>query len=216
MSQKIPCPLCAKEFQSNTSVQKHLNQPNSRCRFLFENVVHFNNAGQGISMEALTPPTIDPMFSSLHSFEPLNYALPEGEPMALDIPTDTDLSSNERCYSDSLTQHSTSTPQSPFHKVEYPVHGTSDSFGTSKTFMDRFNDDVHAPKRQKNIFYPFASQGEWQLASYLLRSNLSMASIDEFLKLDLVSSHISSLYMKIQLLINVGPDLQYRAIVPYC
>jgi hypothetical protein len=40
---------------------------------------------------------------------------------------------------------------------------------------------------QKNLYYPFASRDEWELAAFLLRSDLSLASIDSFLSLKLVS-----------------------------
>jgi len=36
------------------------------------------------------------------------------------------------------------------------------------------------------LFYPFASQPEWELASFLLKSDLSRVAIDQFLKLQLV------------------------------
>ena len=57
---------------------------------------------------------------------------------------------------------------------------------TGKTFMDLFDEDLYAEYRAANLYYPFASQEEWQLASFLLKSGLSMSAIDEFLKLDLV------------------------------
>lgn len=55
------------------------------------------------------------------------------------------------------------------------------------TFMDGFDNDVHASKRSENVYYPFVSRDEWELASYLLRSDLSVASINTFLSLSLVS-----------------------------
>ncbi|KAG0697850.1 hypothetical protein DFH29DRAFT_1003402 [Suillus ampliporus] len=41
--------------------------------------------------------------------------------------------------------------------------------------------------RKDNLFYPFASKEEWEVADYLLCSSLSMAAIDEFLKLRMLS-----------------------------
>ena len=38
-----------------------------------------------------------------------------------------------------------------------------------------------------NIYYPFAGEPEWELAEFLLTSGLSMAAIDLFLSLPLVS-----------------------------
>jgi hypothetical protein len=56
-----------------------------------------------------------------------------------------------------------------------------------RTFMDNFDQDTHTEKRIDNVYYPFASRSEWELASFLLGSNLSMTAIDKFLSLDLVS-----------------------------
>ena len=53
-------------------------------------------------------------------------------------------------------------------------------------FMDQFFNDQYATLRQENLYYPFASRMDWQLASWLLRSRLSMAAIDDFLSLELV------------------------------
>ena len=61
-------------------------------------------------------------------------------------------------------------------------------FGKGKTFMDVFTDDRHSDKREKNPYYPFTSCNEWELVSFLAKSNLSVAALDNFLKLGLVSS----------------------------
>src|SRR5882762_4127009 len=55
------------------------------------------------------------------------------------------------------------------------------------TFMDVFDADPHADKRVENLYYPFASKQDWEMASWLLRSGLSMAAVDRFLRLELVS-----------------------------
>jgi len=60
------------------------------------------------------------------------------------------------------------------------------TYGKAATFMDRFNEDQYAPFHTSNKFYPFSSKVEWELASFLLSSDLSMRKIDEFLKLKLV------------------------------
>ena len=74
--------------------------------------------------------------------------------------------------------------RSPF--VEYYPRAAKVE-GQAKTFMDIFHDDEHASKRANNLYYPFASAKEWEVASFLLKSGLSMANIDEFLRLELVS-----------------------------
>ena len=67
---------------------------------------------------------------------------------------------------------------------EYP--GAAKTFGMGQTFMDKFDADQFSSQRNIQLYYPFASRDEWELASYLLRSSLSMAAIDKFLKLELV------------------------------
>ena len=74
----------------------------------------------------------------------------------------------------------------------YP--GAAQTFGHAATFMDIFDTDLHAKTRRQHHYYPFASKEEWQLAAFLLRSDLSMNSIDKFLKLDLVSNLLLFLY----------------------
>jgi len=50
-----------------------------------------------------------------------------------------------------------------------------------------FGADQYAHYRNSNLYYPFASKAKWQLGSWLLQSNLNMQTIDEFLRLNLVS-----------------------------
>jgi len=71
---------------------------------------------------------------------------------------------------------------------KYP--GAGQTFGRAKTFMDTFDADCHADKRRDHPYYPFASRNEWEFASFLLRSNLSVNSINRFLKLELVSGSV--------------------------
>ena len=61
------------------------------------------------------------------------------------------------------------------------------TYGQASTFLDRFNEDEYASFRAVNMYYPFSSKAEWELASFLLSSDLSMQKVNEFLKLKLVS-----------------------------
>ena len=54
------------------------------------------------------------------------------------------------------------------------------------TFMDQFFNDKCAGHCKENLYYPFTSEAEWKLASWLLCSHLSMAAIDDFFSLPLV------------------------------
>jgi hypothetical protein len=65
--------------------------------------------------------------------------------------------------------------------------GAGQTFGDGPNFMDVFDSDVHSDMRKENPYYPFASKGEWEIASFLERCGLSMKWIDEFLGLSKVS-----------------------------
>jgi hypothetical protein len=67
-------------------------------------------------------------------------------------------------------------------------NGAARTFGPGTTFMQQFECDEFAEERTQNLFYPFASRAEWELAAFLLRSDLSLAALDMFLSLDLVSA----------------------------
>ena len=75
-----------------------------------------------------------------------------------------------------------------YHTEVYP--GAAQMYGKGSTFMNEFNDNEHAAMREDNLYYPWASRPEWELASFLLCSSLSMATIDQFLSLGLVSESL--------------------------
>ncbi|KAG2079616.1 uncharacterized protein F5147DRAFT_784918 [Suillus discolor] len=54
------------------------------------------------------------------------------------------------------------------------------------TFLDLFDADEYAECRKENLFYPFASKEEWEVADFLLHSPLSMAAINQFLELPMI------------------------------
>ena len=81
--------------------------------------------------------------------------------------------------------HSPSPTPSASTRVSFPGAGVT--YGRAPTFLDRFNEDQYAPFRTENIYYPFSNSAEWELASFLLSSDLSMRKINELLKLKLVS-----------------------------
>jgi hypothetical protein len=101
---------------------------------------------------------------------------------ATDMMDAMDMDMNDDQYPE---QHATLPP---IYTELYP--GASDTFGQGETYMKLFDEDEHAEKRKKNLYYPFASQPEWELASFLLRSGLSMKATDEFLKLQMVSADV--------------------------
>lgn len=163
------CPRCGKKFKNNSSVLNHMNQPISSCRTYYEELIQMNNT--------LSSPPSDPP-----------------QPTPSHVPQDFSSSPSTDHYMDTDVLNLTTqedlpprspTPIFPFFKETHPTASTV--YGRGQTFMDIFNKDEHSTKREQQLYYPFASRDEWELASFLLRSHLSMASIDKFLKLKLVS-----------------------------
>ena len=76
----------------------------------------------------------------------------------------------------------------------YP--NASQVYGRGETFMEVFDADVNAENRKDNLYYPFASRQEWQMASFLLRSSLSITAVDEFLSLELACLFLQSQSLK--------------------
>lgn len=83
----------------------------------------------------------------------------------------------------------TNTSSVSYFIEEYP--GASEIFGQGETLLDHFYNDGYSHLRDQFPYYPFASHSEWELASFLLRSDLSMSALDDFFKLSMVSSTYS-------------------------
>lgn len=76
-------------------------------------------------------------------------------------------------------------PNQPhLHRVEFS--GAAKIYSQAATFMDWFHDDQYSRFRASNIYYPFSGKDEWELASFILSSGLSMDKINEFLRLKMV------------------------------
>ncbi|KAI5981999.1 hypothetical protein EDC04DRAFT_2593415 [Pisolithus marmoratus] len=67
-------------------------------------------------------------------------------------------------------------------------HSTGEIFDGGQTFLAWFHLDICASQFQQNLYYPFASLGDWGIANFLLTSRLSMRAIDKFLSLCLTNS----------------------------
>lgn len=71
-----------------------------------------------------------------------------------------------------------------FPHITFPSSGYV--FGRGSGFLNNFCADKFAGHRTQNLYHPFTSKEEWELASFLTQSNLSMKVIDGFLSLELV------------------------------
>jgi hypothetical protein len=152
-----------------------MNQPYSSCRTYFEEVLQIAEACPSSSHHPGNPLSDLPNpEANYESFDPnLEPAtIPEYPPPP------------EDAHMDDIPDP---TNDNPFFTEFYP--DASRTFGIGQTFVDVFDNDEFAEQRKEFLYYPFASKDEWELASFLLRSGLSMASTDKFLKLNLVSYH---------------------------
>lgn len=64
--------------------------------------------------------------------------------------------------------------------------------------IENDDDPLHGLRVQSdNIFYPFHSRAEWQVANWTNLAGLSVSQIDGFLKLDAVSNFCGNMTQKV-------------------
>ncbi|KAF5329324.1 hypothetical protein D9619_008912 [Psilocybe cf. subviscida] len=169
------CPSCGKSFGTTTGALQHMSQPYSRCK---------------AHQESLRKASLKEV--PMHQHPPESSFTTPGA--LLDLPEDEwDYSvSGDNCpwygsEPESLappTSHFQPLPSSKHLRIVYHPHA-SKAYGHGSTFLDTFNQDLYTEHRRENIYYPFASRSDWEVALFLLRSPLSKAEIDQFLKLGL-------------------------------
>ena len=174
------CNCCGKKFQDTARVLNHMNQPYSSCRTYFEEVLQIAEEVRQVRDGHPQKPHSSSDLANDSEAHHETFGLPEHGP----TPEDED---------DHM--HDVPGPTNdgnPFFQEFYP--GASRTFGTGQTFIDIFDSDKFAEQREQFPYYPFSSKHEWELASFLLRSGLSMAAIDKFFKLQLVSYRLCHEY----------------------
>ncbi|KAJ7128227.1 hypothetical protein C8R43DRAFT_897203 [Mycena crocata] len=182
------CFICRKEFRRRADLKNHLNQPSGKCHAALHSstlnakrkYIHFFDSSEG---------------EGLHSSNKLPRLDDENDPAGWDNtnknrPLEWD---NTACLDDSLEGERLGENcriPTGFHREKHP--SAAGKYGRGTTFMENFNSDAYAPVRQNNMYYPFASYKEWELASFLTRSRMTMDQIDEFLRLEVTkSNHLS-------------------------
>ena len=142
-----------------------MNQPISSCLTHFEECINIATTLQS----DLTISESDDM--GQQSFEPPDFMDTAEDYFASSLPATTSQNPGDR--------------QNPFSIKKHPTSGSV--YGPGETFTDQCDKDKFTERRKGNLYYPFALRDEWELAAFLLRSRLSMAAVDRFLKLELVS-----------------------------
>lgn len=196
------CPDCGKRFSNETNVLRHMNQPSVACGSLipaYDPPAAQVDRPHNVLTQAASSSRTSPRPRSPHqpgSSREIYPDDPYGQaPEDLEYPDIVD-GSDMDCDGD----------------VEYHPN-VCQTFPGGSTFMDNFFADKYGSLRWKTLFYPFASQADWQLGSWLLRSGLSMAAIDGFLSLDLVGTH-SFTYASQLIRVDFGADKDTRDFVP--
>ncbi|KAI6014890.1 hypothetical protein BKA83DRAFT_4129616 [Pisolithus microcarpus] len=98
--------------------------------------------------------------------------------------------------------------------------GAAIVYGIGDTFLRCFDMDRHAFHHQTNMYYPFANFGDWEMANFLLQSNLSMRDVDNYLSLSMTKKMLLSFWTAKELHgciedLPKGPCWKVR-IVPTC
>jgi hypothetical protein len=158
-----------------------MNQPISSC------LTHFKEHINIATTLQLDPPISENDDMDQQSFKPPDF---------MDTADDYSLASSCSSLAASTSQNP-EDKQNPFNIKKHPT--SSSVYGCGETFMDQCNKDRFSERRKGHLHYPFALRDEWELASFLLHSRLSMAAMDHFLKLKLVS-YASKVYYILSLL----------------
>ncbi|OJA17504.1 hypothetical protein AZE42_11883 [Rhizopogon vesiculosus] len=154
------CPKCSKVFTKDSSVTRHLSQPWTSCHSSVRDMVNILEFTELVSLQqSLTPPQP----SDRHTRSDI-----VDEPWQFDIRDDM----GPNIDGDQVVGES-STSMEKWYK------GTGTCYAQDGvTFLDLFDADEYAECRKDNLFYPFTSREEWEVANFLLRSPLSMAVIN--------------------------------------
>ena len=175
------CDRCGRGFAAQSAVQNHQSQHSSQCWKTYSLLLEMQrNTSPGVRNEvdnAQSTTPSSPSSPSPPSPPPSHPPIPSSPP-EVDMEIDNQLEESLSFYTEFFT-------------------GASKVFGKGETFMDLFHEDKYADMRQVNPYYPFASQAEWELASFLLKSGLSRVAVDQFLKLQFVCDLLNQKIFKL-------------------
>lgn len=167
----LSCPRCGSgPFSKEASLLKHMNHPYSRCASLIHLAQAPEEAGPNIPSRQTLPSHND--LDDMLDYDPEQMSDP-----ALNLDSDA---MEEEPTSASRFEHFSEASQ---------------TFGRAESFMDQFDADRYANERKNNLYFPWASKGDYGLGAWLLRSGLSIRAIDEFLALELVCHPLYSVFL---------------------
>lgn len=163
---------------SETNVLQHMNQPTSSCHAIWHDEQHAHPLHHFLQPRPFTtehgwvlPDNPVHNYNNLGAFD-----------------ADSDLLDPDVRMDDNKGE----VPQGRFIET---YEGCSETFPGGKTFMDTFRKDKCAHERMENLYFPFASHGEWQFAFWLLCSRLSLTAINSLLSLEVMSQLSCSCFL---------------------
>ena len=156
------CPSCGKDgFKTHATVARHMSQPRSGCNTWLDDLIR------------------------LKSHMPVSESPADN----YDDPTDFESEDIGPPWDCGKSEDNDGCEEGPQETVDY-FPDAAETYGTGYTFLTLFNSDENSIYRKTNIYYPFSCRKDWEVASWLLRSGLSMGKIDRFLSLDMVSDKL--------------------------
>ena len=182
------CPHCLKHFNTARGLKIH-DALSLKCRAIRATKIqdHHDSDSESFSSSESSSGSDTPLFPTRNRF--LNFFKLYRQRGLFQRPlhrseTRTSL---ESVSSSSQSQAEADVPTGSGPYVErHPSPGST--FGRGDTILDDIDkSDQFAKQRQENVYYPFLSKEDWEVAAWLIQSGLSMSEIDKFLKLVFVS-----------------------------
>ena len=172
------CPRCLRYLLMSQAVTSHLLQPCSAC--------HDDNYWYQLkvptpSLAHKNVPSPPHPASSFFDF-PLDQDQKSGQ--HLDFQSGFAAGAHEDTH---MEEDVASIPGIQNHDwvVDHYV-GASVIYGVGKTFLMQFDKDQYSACCLTNLYYPFTDSNDWGLVNFLLKSGLSMHTINEHLSLDII------------------------------
>ncbi|KAG2131043.1 hypothetical protein DEU56DRAFT_872231 [Suillus clintonianus] len=161
------CPSCGKGgFKDDIAVAHHMNQPRLGCSTWLQDIIHLQTDYSGMNIDDPHMPH-DSESHHLHQ----DYDDPES------------LGGVDEGIFTGHTDEDGTLPTTD--SIEW-FPDASQTYGKGHTFLDLFHSDKNSVYCTKNLYYLFSGRKEWEVASWLLRSGLSMGKINSFLSLEMI------------------------------
>ncbi|KAI6023000.1 hypothetical protein BKA83DRAFT_4493100 [Pisolithus microcarpus] len=179
------CPRCVKAFRTANGVTFHLQQPRTACHLWEREYISFSGDPtlEDADALALRSPNWDAEQTDSH------FEVPYPEDVDYDVP---EIGEREKPVEG--VEASVPTTCAGHLCQGEQFEGAAIVYRIGDTFLRHFDMDCHALHRQTNMYYPFANLGDWEMANFLLQSNLSMREIDSYLSLSMTKKMLLSFW----------------------